>query len=85
LLSLVHPRKNDTFSQLGSGFGISQAIAWRYVDETLDILDICAPGLHEALTALGEGDHVIIGGTLIPIDRIRVDEPYYSQKHKQPV
>ncbi len=54
LLTLVHLRKNETFSQLGAGFGISQATAWRYVDETLDVLVSWAPGLHEALTGLGE-------------------------------
>ena len=32
---------------------------------------------------LGEGDFVIVDGTLIPTDRIKADEPYYSQKHKQ--
>jgi hypothetical protein len=83
LLTLVHLRKNETFSQLGAGFGISQATAWRYVDETLDVLAGWAPGLHEALTGLGEGDHVIVDGTLIPIDRIRADEPYYSMKHRK--
>ncbi|WP_063766997.1 IS5/IS1182 family transposase, partial [Streptomyces sp. NRRL S-813] len=83
LLTLVHLRKNETFSQLGAGFGISQATAWRYVDEALDVLASWAPGLREALTGLGEGDHVIVDGTLIPIDRIATDEPYYSQKHKK--
>ncbi|SCE52420.1 Helix-turn-helix of DDE superfamily endonuclease [Streptomyces sp. SolWspMP-5a-2] len=38
LLALVHLRKSKTFAQLGAGFGISQATAWRYVDETLDVL-----------------------------------------------
>ncbi|MFB8365965.1 MULTISPECIES: transposase family protein [unclassified Streptomyces] len=38
LLALVHLRWNETFSQLGAGFGISQATAWRYVDETLNVL-----------------------------------------------
>ncbi|MFD4578003.1 IS5 family transposase [Streptomyces sp. NPDC058479] len=83
LLTLVHLRKNETFSQLGAGFGISQATAWRYVDETLDVLAGWAPGLHEALTGLGEGDHVIVDGTLIPTDRVRADEPYYSMKHRK--
>ncbi len=83
LLALVHLRRNETFSQLGAGFGISQATAWRYVDETLDILAARAPGLHEALTGPGEGDHVIVDGTLIPIDRIAADEPHYSQKHRK--
>lgn len=30
---------------------MSRATAWRYVDETLDVLVSWAPGLHEALTA----------------------------------
>ncbi|GGV55994.1 hypothetical protein GCM10010245_88830 [Streptomyces spectabilis] len=46
------------------------------------------PGFHFAGHArsphrLGEGDFVIVDGTLIPIDRIRADEPYSSQKHKK--
>ncbi|MFD7458816.1 MULTISPECIES: transposase family protein [unclassified Streptomyces] len=52
-------------------------------NETLDVLAGWAPGLHEALTGLGEGDHVIVDGTLIPIDRIRADAPYYSMKHRR--
>ncbi|MFJ3786192.1 transposase family protein [Streptomyces sp. NPDC090093] len=83
LLTLVHLRKNETFSQIGAGFGISQATAWRYVDETLDVLAGWAPGLHEALTGPDEGDYVIVDGTLIPIDRIAADEPYYSVKHRR--
>ncbi len=38
LLALVHLRKNETPPQLAAGFGISTAIAWRYVDETLEAL-----------------------------------------------
>ncbi|MFH9742618.1 transposase family protein [Streptomyces roseolus] len=83
LLTLVHLRKNETFSRLGAGFGISQATAWRYVEETLDVLADWAPGLHEALTGLGEGDHVIVDGTLIPIDRIAAAEPCYLMKHRK--
>ncbi|MEW1905168.1 transposase family protein [Streptomyces sp. NPDC086147] len=83
LLVLVHLRKNETLPALAAGFGVSTATAWRYVDETLDVLAAWAPGLHEALTGLGEGDHVIVDGTLIPIDRIAADEPYYSVKHRK--
>jgi hypothetical protein len=70
LLALVHLRKNETFPQLGAGLGISQATAWRYVDEALDVLAARGPGPQEALTGLGEGDHVIVDGTLTPIDRV---------------
>ncbi len=73
---LVHLRKDETLPALAAGFGVSTATARRYVDETLDVLAAWAPGLHEALTGLGEGGHVIVDGTLIPIDRITADEPY---------
>ncbi|GAA2471347.1 hypothetical protein GCM10010388_74940 [Streptomyces mauvecolor] len=33
--------------------------------------------------SLGEGDFVVVDGTLIPTDQIRADEPYYWQKHKK--
>jgi hypothetical protein len=56
---------------------------WRYVDETLDVLAAWAPGLREALVGLGEGDFVVVDGTLIPTDRIAADEPYYSMKHRR--
>jgi hypothetical protein len=83
LLTLVQLRKIGTFSQPGAGFGISRATAWQYVDEALDVLASWTPGLHEALTGLGEGGHVIVDGTLIPTDRIRADEPYCSTKHRK--
>ena len=83
LLALAHLRKNETFAQLAAGFGVSGATAWRYVDETLEVLAAWAPGLREALVGLGEGDFVIVDGTLIPTDRIAADEPYYSQKHRK--
>ncbi|MFD3531690.1 transposase family protein [Streptomyces sp. NPDC058664] len=83
LLALVHLRTNEPPPALAAGFGISTATAWRYLDETLDVLAAWASGLHEALTGLGEGDFVIVDGTLIPIDRIAADESYYSMKHRK--
>lgn len=81
LLTPAHPRKDETFSQPGADHGMSQATAWQYADETLDVPADRAPGPHKALTVLGEGDHIIVDDTLIPIDRIRTDEPYHSTKH----
>ncbi|GAA3234484.1 hypothetical protein GCM10010493_01800 [Streptomyces lavendulae subsp. grasserius] len=40
LLTLAHLRKKETFAQVGAGFGASEATAWRYVDETLDVLGV---------------------------------------------
>ncbi|GAA3592709.1 transposase family protein [Streptomyces osmaniensis] len=83
LLALVHLHKNETLPALAASFGVSVATAWRYVNETLEALASWAPGLHEALVGLGEGDFVIVHDTLIATDRIKADEPYYSMKHKQ--
>lgn len=38
LPGLAHLRKNETFPQLAAGFGVSTTTAWRYVDETLNVL-----------------------------------------------
>lgn len=53
------------------------------MDETLEIQASWAPGLHEALVGLGEGDFVIVDGRLILTDWIPADEPHYSQQHKR--
>lgn len=52
LLVLAHLRKNETLAQVGAGFGVSEATAWRYVHETVEILASWVPGLHEALVGL---------------------------------
>lgn len=83
LLLLAHLRKNETFVRVGAGFGVSETTAWRYAEETHEILAAWAPGLRETLVGLGEGDFVIVDGTLTPTDRIAADEPYYSQNHKK--
>jgi hypothetical protein len=51
---LVHLRKNETLPALAAGFGVSTATAWRYVDETLDVLAAWAPGLHELVESVRE-------------------------------
>ncbi|GGY82802.1 hypothetical protein GCM10010327_11250 [Streptomyces nitrosporeus] len=37
LPTLAHLRKNETFAQVGAGFGVFETTAWRHVDETLQI------------------------------------------------
>lgn len=83
LFTLAHLRKNAAHRQAGAGCGVSEAAAWRYVDETIEIPASWAPGLCEAPTGLGEDGFVIVDGTLVPTGRIRADEPYCSQKHRK--
>ena len=85
LLVLAYLRKGETFADLAAGFGVSTATAWRYADETVRLLAARAPGLRGALRAAGKAGHayVVIDGTLIPVDRLAADRPFYSGKHKK--
>ncbi|WP_431904686.1 transposase family protein [Nonomuraea sp. bgisy101] len=38
LLVLIYLRKGEKFPELRSGFGVSTAIAWRHVEETMKLL-----------------------------------------------
>ncbi|GAA2436783.1 hypothetical protein GCM10010421_28190 [Streptomyces glaucus] len=82
-LALAHLRKKERLAQPSAGFGVSEATAWRYVDETVDVLAAWTSGLREALTGRGKDDFVILDGTPIPTDRVAADEPYSSQKHQK--
>ena len=44
-----------------------------------------APKLRQALTSAKNAGHayVVIDGTLIPIDRVAADRPFYSGKHRR--
>lgn len=83
LLVLAHLRKGETFSDLAAGFEVSTTTAWRYVEETIELLAARAPTLRSALRQAGTDGHayLILDGTLIPIDRVAADRPYYSGKH----
>ncbi|HUN33560.1 MAG TPA: transposase family protein [Trebonia sp.] len=85
LLVLVYLRKGETFGLLAAGFGVSTTTAWRYVNETVDLLAARAPKLRQAIGAAKRAGHayVILDGTLIPIDRVAADRPFYSGKHKR--
>lgn len=83
LLVLVHLRKNETLAEVGAGSGISTATAGRYVTETVELLAERAPSLHAALDDLPAEGFVVLDGTLVGIDRVAADEPYYSMKHRR--
>jgi hypothetical protein len=85
LLVLAHLRKGETLAALAAGFGVGTATAWRYVTETVRLLSARAPRLGPALRAARKAGHafVVIDGTLIAIDRVAKDRPFYSGKHKR--
>jgi hypothetical protein len=60
-------------AQLGAGFGLSRATAYRYHDEVLYVLSAQAPDLTEALQRVqAEGwSHVILDGKVVDSDRCR--------------
>jgi hypothetical protein len=85
LLVLVYLRKGETFGDLAAGFGVGRTTAWRYVNETVELLASRAPKLRKAVRDAKRAGHayVILDGTLIPIDRVARDKPSCSGKHKK--
>ncbi|WP_411129790.1 transposase family protein [Streptomyces sp. x-19] len=83
LLALAHLRCGDTYAQLAAGFGIGVATVYRYIREAVDALAALAPSLAEAMRTIRTKAFVILDGTLLPIDRIAADTPYYSGKYKR--
>jgi hypothetical protein len=85
LLVLVYLRKGETFAELAAGFGVGTATAWRYVNETVALLAARAPKLRRAVRDAKKAGHayVVVDGTLIPVDRVAADRPFYSGKHRR--
>ena len=85
LLVLVYLRKGETFAEVAAGFEVGTATAWRYVNETVALLAARAPKLRKAVRDAKKAGHayVVVDGTLIPIDRVAADRPFYSGKHKR--
>ena len=83
LLALAHLRCGHTYAQLAAGFGIGTTTAYRYIAEAVDLLAALAPTLAEAVRTASTKAFVILDGTLLPIDRIAADRPFYSGKHKK--
>jgi hypothetical protein len=83
LLALAHLRNGDTYTRLASGFEIGVSTAWRYVREAVDLLAAAADDLATAMGRIRQLAYAILDGTLIPIDRVADQKPYYSGKHKR--
>jgi hypothetical protein len=83
LLALAHLRMGHTYAQLAAGFGIGTTTAYRYVTEAVDLLAALAPTLADAVRTASTKTYLLLDGTLLPIDRIAADRPFYSGKHKR--
>ena len=85
LLVLACLNKGETFAEVAAGFGVDRTTAWRYVNETADLLAARAPKLRAAVRDAKKAGHayVILDGTLIPAGRVAADRPFYSGKHKR--
>jgi hypothetical protein len=78
-------RKGETFADLAAGFAVGTTTAWRYVNETVTLLAARAPKLRTVVrdTKKAGWAYVVLDGTLIPVDRVAADRPFYSGKHKK--
>ncbi|MCN9244539.1 transposase family protein [Streptomyces sp. RY43-2] len=83
LLTLAHLRVGHRHAQLAAGFGVGTTTAYRYVTEAVELLAALAPSLADAVRAASMKAFVMLDGTLLPIDRIAADRPFYSGKHKK--
>jgi Helix-turn-helix of DDE superfamily endonuclease/DDE superfamily endonuclease len=83
LLALAHLRNGDTYTRLAWGFEISISTAWRYVREAVDLLAAAADDLATAMGRIRQLAYAILDGTLVPIDRVADQKPYYCGKHKR--
>ena len=82
VFTLAWFRDRPDIRQLGQGSGISQATAYRYKDEAIDVLAAKAPSLHEALDkAVEQGlPYLILDGTLDLLRPVRGQEDQQEGK-----
>jgi hypothetical protein len=83
LLVLAHLRSGHTYAQLAAGFGVGITTAYQYIAEAVEVLAAHAPTLAEAVQTASTKAFVMLDGTLLPIDRVPADQPFYSGKHKK--
>ncbi|WP_285710494.1 transposase family protein [Microtetraspora sp. NBRC 16547] len=74
LFALAWFRSKPNIRLHGIAFGLSQATAYRYLHEVIDVLADQAPDLHEALehAAADRVPHLILDGKIFDTDRCRM-------------
>lgn len=82
LLVLAHLRCGDTYARLAAGVRVGIATVYRYIREAVDLLAALAPTLEQAMQTVRKKAYVVLDGTVLLIDRIAADRPYYSGKKK---
>jgi hypothetical protein len=84
LLALARLGKNDTYTELATGFSIGLATVCRYVHEAVEVIQALAATLAQAVRAAARKAYVIPDGTVVPIDGVAMahdpDAPYFSGK-----
>lgn len=83
LLTLAPLRNGHPYAQLAAGFGIGTTTACRYITEAVEVPGRPRADPHGGGPAASSKAFVLLDGTLLPIDRIVADRPYYSGKHKR--
>ncbi|PPK66703.1 transposase family protein [Actinokineospora auranticolor] len=83
LLVLAHLRNGDTHARLAVGSGISHSTARRYIREAVDLLAGSAEDLRAAGERAARLAYAVLDGTLVPIDRVADQKPYFSGKHRR--
>jgi hypothetical protein len=83
VFALAWFRDRPDVARLGTGFGISQATAYRYLDEAISVLAAQAPALREALEQAKQRGlpHLILDGKVVAADRLK--EKTISRKGRQ--
>jgi DDE superfamily endonuclease len=79
------PAQGRDVRRARAGSGVGTTTAWRYVRETLALLAARAPKLRQAVRAAKTAGYAyaVLDGTLIPVDRVAADRPFYSGKHRR--
>ena len=83
VFALAWFRDRPDILRLGRGFGLSQATAYRYIDEVIEVLSAQAPALARALERAKEQGlpYLILDGKIVASDRLR--EKTTSKKGKE--